>query len=447
MASSPGRFFVFPIHAWPEIVVPAYFVARGARLYDSIFFPHTPLLILTIALGGKLFGFSSLLFKGIVGTSMAATGALLVAGVRPGERRGTARAIGLAIGIPLYVLLSLATDGPTLWPEPFLVPLVLGAALALEKYEKAGRDQSLVLAAVLLGLAILVKQTAAWMLLAAVAWTLSSGGRRRLRGGLLVAALGALPYLAFLLGWGAWFRTTAHFRWTFLIPLFGGFARDIGRGVDLPTMLDGLILFAVLPAIGLIRSSVPSSGTSGSPAIWLALSAIGMAWPRWGVPHLASAIGLLALLATRSLVVASIALRRGARAARSLRIATGGRPASPGRSPFGGTPSGNSRSRRVSDAPDLRRGSFDDRHAHPLPSLRRRIRPGLGNTGLGDGSRGVDGRRETAGIASGSGSSRRSGLRRPGAQGGLAPIRRRRSRRVRIDCPVEGDRPGECRTR
>ena len=305
--------FVFPIHAWPEIVVPAYFVTRGARLYDSIFFPHTPLLILTIAIGGKLFGFSSVLFKGIVGASMATTGVLLVAGVRPGKRRVTARAIGLLIGVPLFILLSLATDGPTLWPDPFIVPLVLGAGLALESYEKEGRDRSLVLAAVLLGLAILVKQTAAWMLLAAVAWTLGSGGRRRFRGGLLVAAIGALPYLAFVLGWGAWFRTIAHFRWTFLIPLFGGFARDIGRVVDLPTMIDGLLLFAVLPAVGLIRSSVPLSGSTRSPAIWMALSAIGMAWPRWGVPHLASAIGLLALLATRSILVASAALRMARR--------------------------------------------------------------------------------------------------------------------------------------
>ena len=47
-AGLPAYLLFFGV--WPEIVVPAYFASRGGVLYETVFFPHTPLLILGLLL-------------------------------------------------------------------------------------------------------------------------------------------------------------------------------------------------------------------------------------------------------------------------------------------------------------------------------------------------------------------------------------------------------------
>src|SRR4051794_24865799 len=139
--------FLAGIEAWPEIVVPAYFTMRGRVLYDTIVFPHTPLLILTTALLGALARLSPLLFRAMIAVSMAGGAAGVIAGSRKAW-------LGLAAGVPAYVIWCAYAGGITLWPDPLMAPLVLCAALALER-------RSYRTAALCLGICILTKQTSA----------------------------------------------------------------------------------------------------------------------------------------------------------------------------------------------------------------------------------------------------------------------------------------------
>jgi hypothetical protein len=157
VASLPA--FLLATAAWPEIVAPAYFTTRGGVLYDTIVFPHTPLLILTTALLGKLFGFSAALFRIIVGATFA-TGAALIA--RSAQQR--------IIAVAAFIVIALLGGAYTLWPDPLLAPLALAAALLLER----GTKRSFIAGALLLGVAIVTKQTSAWLAIGGLVWVLAN---------------------------------------------------------------------------------------------------------------------------------------------------------------------------------------------------------------------------------------------------------------------------------
>jgi len=308
VAALPAFFLFFGV--WPEIVVPAYFVSRGGLLYETIFFPHTPLLILVLAGLGKVFGFSALLIRAVAAGSMAACGALLVMGVR-GVRKGLAGPLtGLLIAVPLFVLWMVYVEGPTIWPEPFMAPLLLAAVLALERFETTGRWSAVIGAGVLLGVAILIKQTAAWTVLFAVIWILLVSRRRSVSAGSAFFAAAAAPYFIFAVSWAALFQTLSHIRWTLLFPFRGGFAEEVASGMNVKDFLASASVFLVLPALLLTAGALSGSRILRSPAPWVAIGACGMAWPRWGLLHLAGAIGILALAAARATIVSVVAFRK-----------------------------------------------------------------------------------------------------------------------------------------
>lgn len=327
MVVASGPAFVLFFLVWPEIVVPAYFVSRGGLLYDTIYFPHTPLLILILAAAGKSFGFSALLFRSVAAVSLAACGALVVHGVRPSARGRSGVLAGLLVGVPLLVLWMIYMEGPMIWPEPFMAPLLLGAVLALERFETTGGRRALVGAGLLLGAAILIKQTAAWTVVSALLWALFVSRRRSLRSAALLLAASALPYVVFAVGWAIAFQTLAHVRWTLVIPVSGGFAGEIATDARTRDFLDSVSVFLVFPAILLLARALPGSRVLRFPAPWVAIGVYGMAWPRWGLLHLAGATGIVGLTAARACLVAVAAGRRRRRArarGRPLSLLVGG---------------------------------------------------------------------------------------------------------------------------
>jgi hypothetical protein len=286
--------FFLAVEAWPEIVVPAYFITRGGVLYDSIIFPHTPLLILFTALLGKIFGFSATLFRAEIALSMAATGALIGVGARSLPR-------ALA-GVAAFIVLSVYATSVTLWPDPLMAPLALAAALALERFGESGSRRALAAGALLLGLCIVIKQTSAWLALAGGVWVffVTRGPHPALRATLspreraktiaVFAGCAALPYAIFVIGWGALFRTTSHVYWTLILPL-SGHSGEIT--IFSPAMLVRMLLLLAIIPLATTRWR--------SPLPWLALGAIGMAWPRIDLLHLSAAFGILALLVARAI--------------------------------------------------------------------------------------------------------------------------------------------------
>jgi hypothetical protein len=125
---------------------------------------------------------------------------------------------------------------------------------------------------------------------------------------LLLAA--SAPYAVFAIGWAIAFHTLSHLRWTLLIPILGGFAGAIATAVQGKDLLDSVSIFLVFPAILLLARNLPGSRIPRSPAPWVAIGVFGMAWPRWGLLHLAGAAGIVALTAARAVLVAVAANRR-----------------------------------------------------------------------------------------------------------------------------------------
>lgn len=308
-----GLPFLGGVVAWPEIVVPAYQTLRGSLLYAEIFFPHTPLLILLTAAAARLFGFGPHLFAGLVGLSLSATAALCVLGSGRGTRRGSPAFAAIA-GVVLLALWVVYFDGPALWPDPFLAPFVLAAALLLERFERAGRAPDLAAAGLVLGLAILVKQTSAWVSLAALAWLIVRSRRRSLRTAFLLAAAVCVPYALFAVSWGAFFGTVTHVRWTLLVPLEMGAAKDNLSPLDLEDLHEVVAPLLGIPALLLARLSLSGRGRLRSALPWLALGCFGMAYPRADLLHLSSTVGLGIVTVLRTVrVLRILTVRRAGR--------------------------------------------------------------------------------------------------------------------------------------
>lgn len=300
--------FVVKVVAWPEMVTPPYFVSRGGTLYDEVIIPYTPLLILLVAALGKVFGFSALLFRGVIALSLATTGGLVAASV-PARRSASGRAaLVFFVGLPLAAAWTFYFEGPALWPDPFLAPLLLAAGLVLEKGDRIGDPSSIRNGGLLLGLAILVKQTSAWALVATLVWVCLASRRRSPKSGLRLLSWAAGPYAVFVTLWGLVYRTTAHVRWTLLFPL-AGHAAEIGAWPDAADLKEVVAPLLVLPA-GLLIALALRRHPWTSPLGFLTIGAAGMAWPRWGLLHLAGATGLLAVQAARSLRMLGIGVRK-----------------------------------------------------------------------------------------------------------------------------------------
>lgn len=301
--------FVVSVTAWPEIVTPAWFVTRGIRLYDGILFPHTPLLILLTAAAGALFGFTANVLRAIPALSLAAAGALLVLGTRPHRRARSGPLAALAVGVPVLALLTVYAEGPAIWPEPFLAPLLLAGVLLLERHDRTGALRDVAAAGLVFGAGILVKQTSAWAALAALLWVALRGRRRA---ALLFGGAAALPYLGFALSWALAFRTTRHLAWTLIYPVFSGMSREIAVRLTGADVHEALVLFVPFAALGLSASALQARRphSPSSPLMAVAAGAIGMAWPRPGLLHLAALTGLGALAAARLALVLPAIFRR-----------------------------------------------------------------------------------------------------------------------------------------
>lgn len=283
--------FVLEVVAWPEMVASAWHVARGAALYESVIEPYTPVLILLTAGIGRFAGFGPALFRALAGLPLAACALLVVLSARGRRAQWT----GALLGPPLLVLWSVYFEGPALWPDPFLAPLLLAAGLQLRRFERTGSECAADFAGLLLGIAILVKQTSAWALLAGALWCLVSSRRRSWRRAARLFLAGCAPYATFAVLWAIAGRTSAHVRWTLLVPL-RSHAAAMGRRPDLPDLVEAIGPALAIPAVWLIVRGLSRRRPETSPLAWIAAGAALMVVPRWGLLHLSGATGLLVVL-------------------------------------------------------------------------------------------------------------------------------------------------------
>jgi hypothetical protein len=269
--------------AWPEVTTPAYLWSRGLLLYRDVKFVHTPGTIGLLALVFALFG---------VGTGVVRVFALAFPLLAHWQLLKQTRAfspLSRILASAFFLVLLFEWQGNSVWPSALLTAFALPIASLFARRRVAA-------AGCLIGAAILIKQTAAYVLLLAAARLLWEK-RVREAGKLVLCAsvpyaLGAAVFA--LLGSGP-----DYLRWTILVPF------TILKGViDARPGPQFLLQLGIAFSPLVLYALRERREDARREAAWLLLTAAGfalMAYPRFMFLHVLPAVPCLALGVARLL--------------------------------------------------------------------------------------------------------------------------------------------------
>lgn len=197
---------------WPEVTTPAYLWSRGLLLYRDVKFVHTPGTMGLLALAFAALGVSTWVIRSFVILWQLIAHAFLLQ-----ETAGLAPALRLLTSAFFLVVLFL-WEGNSVWPT------VLLAALAIPIARAVSRGQ-VVRASVLAGCAILLKQTAAFILIAMIVRLLM---RRKPGDAIRLGLVASVPYTLAGLGFALAGAGADYVQWTLEVPF------RIGRLIAVP---------------------------------------------------------------------------------------------------------------------------------------------------------------------------------------------------------------------
>jgi hypothetical protein len=192
-----------------------------------------------------------------------------------------------ALASAFFLAVFFSFEGNSNWPTAVI------AAAALPIAAELGRDR-IVRAGLLIGVAVLFKQTAAFVLVFAL---IGLFFERRFRSAALLVLVTCLPYWATVAGFGLFGAATDMLRWTLVVPLTIRPDFISAR----PSVYDTSVLFfAFLPTA--VDALLERPGDHPVRSRWLLLVAAGfaaVAYPRFGLPQTLGAIPCLAVGAAR----------------------------------------------------------------------------------------------------------------------------------------------------
>jgi len=273
--------------AWPEITTPAYLWSRGWILYRDVKFLHTPGLIGLLALAFRIGGPQTWIVR-----AFAIAGPLAGHGFVLRYTRGIPLLRRVLVSAFFLVSVFVA-DGNAVWPVAAMAALSVPITVALTK-------ESWWRAGLLIGAAILMKQTAAYVLAVVVLVLLA---RRSFRA-LVPLVMGAsAPYAAALAAFAALGAASEMLRWTILVPFQ---VQEVTFAPSLFTLgVLGLALLPTAVAAALEKSPrVPS-------AAWLLAVGLGfllLCYPNFLMLQTVAALPCLAVGAGRLLELVSVRL-------------------------------------------------------------------------------------------------------------------------------------------
>lgn len=270
--------------AWPEVTTPAYLWSRGLMPYRDIKFLHAPGLMALLGAAFALLGTRLLVVRGFpIVFALLAHGALLA------ETR-LLRIEARILASAFFLVLFYGWQGNSIWPS-----VILGAlAIPISRSLVSGRVQ---MAAGLVGMAILFKQTAAAVLFLVVVRLL---WQRRFGEALLAFWWASVPYLAVLAVFAASGAGDAFLRWTLFVPF------QVRQSISVPPPWGmAWSLFTVFLPIVIVAMFE-------KPMRWHLTVGAGfalMALPRFGFLQILGAVPCLALGVGRLLEKARGAVR------------------------------------------------------------------------------------------------------------------------------------------
>ncbi len=224
--------------AWPEVTTPAYLWSRGMLLYRDIHFIHTPGMIGLLALLFRVFGPGTFALRLLALSAALFAHWTLLSRTRNGNL--TQRLASSLFFLALFYL----WQGNSVWPSPIIAALALPLASALDE-EKPGQ------AGWLLGFAILLKQTAAYCLIAVVIARVVAG--RKAGNTARIAAIAAVPYAAAFLAFAMLGAGRDFIEWTLVAPFVMG--RTIANHPGFAALAPVAVAFVPLTASVRTRAS------------------------------------------------------------------------------------------------------------------------------------------------------------------------------------------------
>src|SRR6266404_2492009 len=275
--------------AWPEVTTPAYLWSRGMVLYRDVKFLHTPGLIGLLALTFRVFGPHTLVVRAFAISGPLVGQALVLRQTRclsPWRR---------ALVSAFYVICLFVADGNAVWPVAMMAALSLPIASELTR----GRWLA---AGLWIGAAILMKQTAALVLIVVI---LVLVGLRTFRAVVPLVAGAAVPYAAALAAFALFGAAGEMIRWTVLVPLQ---VQEVAFAPSAFTL--GVLAVCFLPTIAAAALEKTPQDPS---AAWLLATAFGftlLCYPNFLLLQTVAALPCLAVGAARLLELLPLRVSR-----------------------------------------------------------------------------------------------------------------------------------------
>jgi hypothetical protein len=281
-----------------EMLLEPWLVLQGLVPYRDFFQHHTPLVTYVIA---AVFALSEATAAVVVALHVALVAALTALVILAGARLGGWRP-ALASGL-VYLLLQVPLDGATPWLEPYVAAGLLPLMFLLGPSGVPHSVRTAAAAGVLIGLSILLKQTAVVALVAVGLCGALAVWERRLAPRpatirLLALGCGALLPLGLALAWFAGREALGPF--LYQTGLYN--ARYVREASQPPTLHDlpTLALMLSLPACALVATLLGRAGQREPPALLaplLALTGLVTQFPRFADYHYQQALPFTALSA------------------------------------------------------------------------------------------------------------------------------------------------------
>jgi hypothetical protein len=269
--------------AWPDVTIPAYLWSRGMLLYRDIKFQHGPGVMGTLALAFWAFGVHTWVVRAYAIVWPLVAHLFVLRYTRSfglGER---------AFASAFFLAVFFSFEGNSNWPTAVMAAAALPIAADLSR----GR---IVRAGLLIGIAVLFKQTAAYVVAAAF---FGLAIERKFRSAAVVLLVSCIPYWVTVFVFTLLGAGPEMLRWTLEVPLTIRPSFIAAR----PSVFDAsVLLFAFLPT--LTDTLLERPGEYEVRSGWLLFVAAGfaaVAYPRFGLPQTLAALPCLAVGAARFL--------------------------------------------------------------------------------------------------------------------------------------------------
>lgn len=281
---------------WPEMLLYPWFLSQGMMYYRDIVLAYVPGAYYLLHALYSVIGYSVQSERVIAYGFILFTDILVYITVRKLTRSWVA---GLG-ALLFFVLWQPIFSGNTIWYETLLAPIYLGAYLLVLRYSAKPTLGALVPVGLILAAATLVKQTAAWPLLAVCLFIWLSGKNKK-PGFIHAVIVGLIVVAGQLIVWGYFALLGAGSEYAFWVFGFiGNLSQSASMYALAPPRSDiTLILPVVLPLFLLMLLRPKKEGwflIIFTVAVFLA------GLPRWGLHRLQPLLAFIAVAGALAVV-------------------------------------------------------------------------------------------------------------------------------------------------